>query len=90
VHLTAAETAELSAALPLGIELEPYRERLSPLAFAVLQGEPRRTIDKRRELVLPDVWDGRLREATLDGIAKLRVELERARPNRRRPTPVPT
>jgi hypothetical protein len=77
MQLTAADTSELAEALPLAIELEPYRERLTPLAVAVLSGESRRTIDKRRELVLPDVWDGRLREAAFEGIAKLRKELER-------------
>jgi hypothetical protein len=63
MQLSAADTSELAEALPLAIELEPYRERLTPLAVAVLSGESRRTIDKRRELVLPDVWDVRLREA---------------------------
>ena len=77
MHLAAADIVDLAFGLPLGIELEPYRERLSPLAVAVLQGESRRTIDKRREAVLPDVWDVRLRQATLEGIAKLRAELER-------------
>jgi hypothetical protein len=77
MQLTAADTAELAAVLPLAIELESYRERLIPLACAVLQGESRRTIDKRRELVLPDVWDGRLRTAALDGLTKLRAELDR-------------
>jgi hypothetical protein len=77
MQLTATDTAELAAALPLGIELEPYRERLIPLAVAVLAGESRRTIDKRRELVLPDVWDGRLRNAALEGLTTLRLELER-------------
>ena len=48
MQLAATDVAELVAGLPLGIELEPYRERLAPLAFAVLQGEWRRTIDKRR------------------------------------------
>lgn len=77
MQLTAADTAELAAALPLGIDLESYRERLTPLAVAVLSGESRRTIDKRRELVLSDVWDGRLRAAALDGMTKLGAELER-------------
>jgi hypothetical protein len=77
VQLTTADTAELAALLPLGIELEPYRERLTPLAVSVLSGESRRTIDKHRELVLPDVWDGRLRAAALDGVTKLRAQLER-------------
>src|SRR5665213_121519 len=77
VQLTAPDIAELAAVLPLGIELEPYRDRLTPLAIAVLSGESRRTIDKRRELVLPDVWDGRLRSAALEGVTKLRAELER-------------
>jgi len=77
VQLTTADTTELAAVLPLGIELEPYRERLTPLAVSVLSGESRRTIDKRRELVLPDVWDGRLRAAALEGVTKLRAQLER-------------
>lgn len=77
MHLTAADSAELAYGLPLAIELEPYRERLSPVAIAVLQGESRRTIDKRRALVLPDVWDGKLRVAVKEGIARLRTELER-------------
>jgi hypothetical protein len=77
VNLTIADAVELAEALPLTIELEPYRERLSPLAVAVLQGESRRTIDRRRELVLPEVWDSRLQAAALDGISKLRTELER-------------
>lgn len=52
MQLTAADTAELAAALPLGINLESDRERLTPLAVAVLSGESRRTIDKRREPAL--------------------------------------
>jgi hypothetical protein len=79
VQLTAADTAELAAFVPLGIELEPYRERLTPLALAVLEGARRRTIEKRRELVLADVWDAPLREAVLAGMATLRAELERKR-----------
>jgi len=79
VELTAIDVAELAAALPLAIELEPYRERLSPLAVAVLQGESRRTIDKRRDLVLADVWDDRLRQAAREGIDNLEAELERKR-----------
>jgi len=79
MDLTVADARELAAVVPLGIELEPYRERLTPLATAVLTGESRRAIDKRRELVLPDVWDDRLREATLVGIAELGTELERKR-----------
>jgi hypothetical protein len=77
MQLTAADCAELACVLPLQIELEPYRERLAPVAVAVLSGESRRTIDKQRELVLPDVWDGPLRTAALDGITMLRAELER-------------
>jgi hypothetical protein len=77
MQLTATDTAELAEAIPLGIDLEAYRERLIPLAVAVLSGESRRTIEKRRELVLPDVWDGRLRNATVEGLTKLRAELER-------------
>jgi hypothetical protein len=77
VQLTAADTAELAAVLPLSIDLESYRERLTPLAVAVLSGESRRTIDKRRELVLTDVWDARLRSAALGGVTKIRAELER-------------
>lgn len=77
MHLSSADSAELASVLPLAIELEPYRERLTPVAVAVLQGEPRRTIDKRCALVLPDVWDGRLREAVRAGVAQLRAELER-------------
>jgi hypothetical protein len=77
VQLTTADTAELAAVLPLGIELEPYRARLTPLAVSVLSGESRRRIDKRREFVLPDVWDSRLRDAALEGVTKLRAELGR-------------
>jgi hypothetical protein len=77
MQLTAADCTELASVLPLQIELEPYRERLTRVAVAVLSGESRRTIDKQRELVLPDVWDGPLRTAALDGIAILRAELER-------------
>ena len=77
MQLAAADVDDLVAGLPLAIELEPYRERLTPLPIAVLQGESRRTIDKRRELVLLDVWDVPLREAVVEGIAKLRAELER-------------
>ena len=79
MELTAIDIAELAAVLPLAIELEPYRERLSPLAVAVLQGESPRTIDKRRELVLSDVWDARLRQAAREGIDSLEAELERKR-----------
>jgi hypothetical protein len=77
VQLNRADVVELAAGLPLALELEPYRERLAPLAVAVLEGGSRRAIDKRRELVLADVWDGRLREAAIAGIADLRQELER-------------
>lgn len=77
MQLNRADVVELAAGLPLALELEPYRERLAPLAVAVLEGASRRAIDKRRELVLADVWDGRLREAVLAGIADLRRELER-------------
>ena len=79
MQLTATEIAELTAVLPLALELEPYRERLSPVAVGVLNGESRRTIDKRRDQVLADVWDMPLREAALAGIATLEVELERKR-----------
>jgi hypothetical protein len=77
VQLTAADIAELTAVLPLSLELEPYRERLSPLAVAVLGGESRRTIEKRREGVLSGVWDPPLRQAAVTGIGELRKELER-------------
>ena len=75
--LAATDVTELVAGLPLGIELEPYRARLTPLATAVLQGESRRTIDKRRNRVLAEVWDAPLRNAVVEAIAKLRAELER-------------
>ena len=75
--LAANDVADLVASLPLGIELEPYRQRLTPLAVAVLEGESRRTIDKRRDRVLAEVWDAPLRNAVLDAIEKLRLELER-------------
>ncbi len=77
MQLAATDVAELAAALPLGIELEPYRERLSPLALAVLQGASGRAIDRRRESVLDAVWDDPLRRAVLEGIARLRAELQR-------------
>jgi hypothetical protein len=77
VDIAADDAAALAAGLPLAIELEPYRQRLTPLALAVLDGESRRTIDKRRESVLGDVWDVPLRRAVLAGIGELRVELER-------------
>lgn len=48
-----AAVSGVGVTLSLGIDLESYRERLTPLAVAVLSGESRRTIDKRRELVLP-------------------------------------
>src|SRR3954451_4104276 len=79
VELTAADVAELAGVLPLAIELEPYRERMRPLAIAVLQGESPRTIDKRRDLVLADVWDDRLRQGAREGIDRLEAELERKR-----------
>jgi hypothetical protein len=75
--LRATDVLELADALPLAIDPAPYRERLSPLAVAVLQGEARKTIDRRRELVLPDVWDQRLRDAALEAISALRKELTR-------------
>jgi hypothetical protein len=77
VQLTAADIAELTAVLPLALELEPYRERLSPVAIAVLGGESRRRIDQRRDQVLDDVWDPPLRQAALAGIATLEAELQR-------------
>lgn len=77
MQLSAADIAELTAVLPLALELEPYRERLSPVAVAVLSGESRRTIDKRRDQVLADVWDTPLRQAALAGIDTLEAELER-------------
>ncbi|NUR75134.1 MAG: hypothetical protein HOQ28_02455 [Thermoleophilia bacterium] len=77
VHLDRADVVELAAGLPLALELEPYRERLAPLAVVVLQGGSRRAIDKKRELVLAEVWDGRLREAVLAAIVELRRELQR-------------
>jgi hypothetical protein len=77
MQLTAADIAELTAVLPLALELEHYRERLSPVAVAVLGGESRRTIEKRRDRVLGDVWDPPLRQAVLAGIATLEAELER-------------
>jgi hypothetical protein len=77
VQLSAADIAELTAALPLALELEPYRERLSPVAVAVLGGESRRAIDKRRDQVLAHVWDTPLRQAALAGIATLEADLER-------------
>ena len=77
VHIAAADAADLAAGLPLTIELKPYRDSLTPLALAVLEGESPRTIGERRELVLADVWDTRLRQAVLEGIGKLRAELER-------------
>lgn len=71
------DIAELATGLPLTLGLEPYRERLIPLATAVLHGESRRTVDSRRELVLPDAWDGRLHDEVLQAIGKLRGELTR-------------
>lgn len=75
--LSERDTAELAAGLPLSIDLEPYRERLTPLATAILGGESRRAVDRRRELVLPDAWDGRLHKEVLSAIGRLRGELTR-------------
>ena len=77
MQLPRRDAEEIAGAVPLAVDLESYRERLTPLALAVLQGEPRRAIDRRRKLVLPDVWDGRLKVATLAGLSQLRAELER-------------
>jgi hypothetical protein len=68
----------LVAAIPLDLRLEDYRERLTPLAHAVLQGEARRTAEKRREFVIPDVWDERLRSTVAKDLARLRLLLDAA------------
>ena len=69
---------EVVALLPLDVGLEPYRERLTPLAQATLRGSPRRMIERCRASVLPDVWDARLEKAVGDGLARVRRLVEAA------------
>ena len=71
------DATQIAAAVPLDIELEPYRERLTPLAMAVLQGASRREIERRRDVVAADVWDDRLHASTKRGLGVLRAELQR-------------
>lgn len=78
MHLDDNGARDLVAAIRLDLRLEDYRERLAPLAQAVLQGEVRRTAEKRREIVIPDVWDERLRSTVTRGLARLRLLLDAA------------
>lgn len=78
------EAHQVAALLPLDLALEPYRQRLTPLAQATLEGSPRRLIERRRALVLPDVWDARLETAVTEGVARLRGFLDAAEEDLRR------
>lgn len=78
MNLDLRSAHELASAIQLDLALESYRERLTPLAQATLSGSSRRTIDKARERVLPDVWDDRLGRAVVDGVARLRALVEAA------------
>lgn len=85
MKMTDTAANELVAAIPLDVGLEAYRERLIPLAQATLSGASRRQIDKRRNSVLPDVWDERLARAVASGVAHLRRLVEAAEADLARP-----
>ena len=78
MNLDLRSAHELASAIRLDLAVEPYRERLTPLAQATLSGSSRSKIDKARERVLPDVWDDRLRRAVVEGVARLRALVDAA------------
>ena len=78
MNLDLRSAHELASAIRLDLALESYRERLAPLAQATLSGSSRSKIDRARERVVPDVWDDRLRQAVVDGVARLRALVDAA------------
>jgi hypothetical protein len=69
---------EVVAALRFDLPLEDYRLRIAPLAEALFSGESRRRVEKRRDVVLPDVWDEALRRMVATDLQRLRRLIDRA------------
>jgi hypothetical protein len=78
VNLNRDAANELIASISVDLVMEPYRERLTPLAHATLSGASQQRIEESRELVLAAVWDERLRGAVVEGIRRLRSLVEAA------------